>query len=517
MGNFMKVISYISLAGYFVVSTALVACHNGGSGVSSAANSLNNATSKSKNIVQQVSATSAPRVLGYYTNWSTYGANYQPSNIPSQVNTVLYAFAQVGSCAAASNATDVDPSRCLKQVNDNNVVLQSGIQDWKLHTTDAWSDFYTYKNLEGTNIGGLGNIAKTLASGKDVLLSIGGWTLSAPLYVAIDDQHRASFVQSIIDFMRQAEADASSHGVTNRFAGVDVDWEPNGNLWTLPAAAAGNKNLTKTDLVNYYLFLADLKKALMSNGYSKLSIAMTANPNAISHVDSIYGGSYWQSIAKLGIELNLMTYDYNGQAFAGTCSYTQFNSPLFKDPVNPCTQTANFNVTDSFNSLKASGVPNNQIGVGIPAYGRAYAVDNTNSITVSNPYAVFVGGTAATAMNNVAIADFGAVWTNRNILTGRAYGGISTSEDTTWTFLGSYLPAGQSIATAYANYTSPAFISFSSYADAQNLMSFAKTNGLAGVMVWELDQDVQPGDTFANGVALPWNTTSIVAGLAAMQ
>jgi GH18 family chitinase len=48
-------------------------------------------------------------------------------------------------------------------------------------------------------------------------------------------------------------------------------------------------------------------------------------------------------------------------------------------------------------------------------------------------------------------------------------------------------------------------------------MSFAKTNGLAGVMVWELDQDVQPGDTFANGVALPWNTTSIVAGLAAMQ
>ena len=48
-------------------------------------------------------------------------------------------------------------------------------------------------------------------------------------------------------------------------------------------------------------------------------------------------------------------------------------------------------------------------------------------------------------------------------------------------------------------------------------MRYAKNKGLAGVMIWELDQDLQIGDTLANGTSVSrtvWENYSIVKGLA---
>ena len=269
--------------------------------------------------------TTRPEIMGYYTNWSTYGAKFIPTDIPKEVDTILYAFAQVGSCGPKSGATMKDPGKCLDMYGpDDNIVgpqlIFTGIQDYTLKSTDPWSDFYkysaTYDYDQATVFPtGLGNIAKALGTGKKVLLSIGGWSLSAPIQVAIDDQHREKFVQSIVSFMNYAERDAQRIGsdVYNRFDGVDIDWEPNGNLWTLPATDPDNRSLTNTDLNNYYLFLKRLKQVLLSKGYPTLSIAMTANPNAIANVNNKNPG-YWASIASLDVKLNMMTYDYNGQA-----------------------------------------------------------------------------------------------------------------------------------------------------------------------------------------------------------
>lgn len=513
-----KLITYLAVACATVVVTA---CGGGSSSSGSNSGGGQNNTTK-------------PEIMGYYTNWSTYDANYRPGDIPKQVDTILYAFAQVGSCAPGSGATMKDPGKCLDMYGpDDNIVgpqlLFTGIQDYTLKSTDPWSDFYkysaTYDYDQATVFPtGLGNIAKALGTGKKVLLSIGGWSLSAPIQVAIDDQHREKFVQSIISFMHYAEKDAQRIGsdVYNHFDGVDIDWEPNGNLWTLPATDSNNVSLTVTDLQNYYKFLKRLKEVLTENHYPTLSIAMTANPSAIRDVDSKYvDGRFWGGIAGLGVKLNMMTYDYNAQAFAGDCKYTQFNSPLWQVDSNPCDSlNGSFNIDDSVRTLANAGVGKSNIGIGVPAYGRAYALNHISDVSAYNPYAMFNTNPAnVTAINNIAIPSFEQVWTNLNILTGTNYGrGLENggkSENTIWVSQGS-AAAGQTIATAYSNNNPlyPLFITYTSHSDAQNVMAYAKSKGLRGVMVWELDQDVRPDSIGYDGQKLEWNKTSIVSGLA---
>jgi GH18 family chitinase len=491
----------------------LVGCNSG----SNMAKGVGSQNTLSKSSLQKVKVTTAstnnsPLIMGYYTNWATYSANYKPENISSQVNEIIYAFAQVGSCAQGEEnlPTEVNPTKCLVQKNDQGVVLQTGEQDWKLHTTDAWSDFYKYDS-NGTNIGGLGNIAKTLALGKPVLLSIGGWTLSAPIATAIKPEHVDGFVTSITDFLTKAEADAAAKGVTNKFAGVDIDWEPNGNQWTRASASSTNVSLTTTDLENYKTFLTKLKTAL---GSRTLKIAMAASPLVIADVNAKVSG-YWKSLSDLGITLDLMTYDYNAQSFAGTCTTTQFNSPLTADATNPCEEAKNMNITSSAEALNSAGVPYASMVIGIPAYGRAYALDYVSQ--VSSPYIAF-NAADINAVHNIAVPTYNDVWTNREILTGRAYGANSTTENTRWTSTGSYAQAGQSVAIGLVNGVTPAWISYSSFDDAKNLMTFAKEKGMSGVMLWALDQDIQPNvDTSADDtpVTLDWAKMSVLAGLIA--
>lgn len=491
-----------------VLNSAIFFSLAGCSGGSTSSNSTNTSLQANQKSTSGV-ASANPAIMGYYTNWATYQANYQPADIPDQVNEILYAFAQVGSCAQGTSnlATEVDPTKCLVQTNNEGVIIQSGVQDWKLHSTDPWSDFYKYYS-GNTNIGGLGNIAKTLALGKPVLLSIGGWTLSAPIGTAIKPEHVDGFVTSIINFLDQAEADAASNGVTNKFAGVDVDWEPNGNQWTRPSASATNVSLSVTDLENYRTFLTKLKSAL---GSRTLKIAMASAPQVIIDVNTKLP-NYWKSLADLGITLDLMSYDYNAQSFAGTCTTTQFNSPLSSDSANPCEEAKDNNISTSAKTLNSVGVPYSSMVIGVPAYGRAYAVSN---ITQSNvPYLPFISANLS-AVYNVAVPSYNDVWTNREIFSGRAYGATSTSENTVWTSTGVYAPAGQSIAMAYVNQTTPAWISYTSFDDAEKVMTFAKEAGISGVMVWALDQDVQPNvDTSADtSTTLDWAKVSVLAGL----
>ena len=477
-----------------------------------------------------------PLILGYFTNWSIYWAKYTPTNIPASVDEILYAFEMVGDCDPQKPPTEknyAQASSCVQRKNNKGVVIFSGTQDYKLHTTDPWSDFCSYKNAQGDELGGKCTMGLALATNKPVLLSIGGWTLSAAIRGGIQPANATGFINSIIAFMKQSESDASSHGKSTKpFAGVDIDWEPNSNEWTLPSPPTppppspdpGFVQVTVTDLTNYKNFLTQLKTALGQNGYSTLTIAMTANPNAIADVESKSPG-YWKSLATAGVQLNLMTYDYNGQGFAAEgCKTTQFNSPLYSDAANPCS-IKNFDVNDSVLALEATGVPAASIGMGIPAYGRAWSTANYD-IPATNPYVPFVD--KASTVRNFAVPDFGDIWTYREILSGRAYGvdstdpSVNVNEQTKWVTVADYVtPSGnqpvQSVSKAYVQWKFPAFLSFSGFADAQNVMTYAKTNGLAAVMLWELDQDVQPGDLDYNGQPINLSTNSIVSGLASKK
>jgi len=470
-----------------------------------------------------------PLVLGYFTNWGIYWANYTPDKIPAGVDEVLYAFEMVGDCDPLKPQKENNYSQassCQARKNDKGITIFSGTQDYQLHTTDAWSDFCSYKP-RGDQLGGKCTIAKTLNANKPVVLSIGGWTLSAAIRGAIQPANATGFINSIIQFLKNAQKDASDNGISNQpFAGVDIDWEPNSNLWTLPSPPApsdpkldpGFVQVTVADLTNYKNFLTQLKTALTANGYSTLTIAMTANPDAIADVESKSPG-FWKSLATAGVQLNLMTYDYNGQGFAAAgCAMTEFNSPLYSDTANPC-PVKNFDLNDSVLALKAANVPPANIGVGIPAYGRAWAIGN--KVPADNPYVPYVPKNYGAVMN-VAVPAFGDIWTYREIMSGRSYGTGKGDENTTWVPVTQYVtPSGkqpvQSVGQSYVNYSTPAFISYSGFADAQNVMTYAVSNGLAGVMVWELDGDVTAGDLDYNGALLNVSTTSVVSGLASKK
>ena len=68
---------------------------------------------------QQFSATGIPyaqhfasklKVIGWYPNYRTYGAEYQPDDIPANIDRTMYAFIQVGNCKQ-------DPSTVTDQWN----------------------------------------------------------------------------------------------------------------------------------------------------------------------------------------------------------------------------------------------------------------------------------------------------------------------------------------------------------------------------------------------------------------
>lgn len=461
-----------------------------------------------------------PALVGYYTNWSIYGANYQPSDIPSNVDEVSYAFFQVGDCNPNALGTETAPT-CVRggKVGTTTQYTYTGNQDYKLSSIDPYADFDpTYVNSTGyQNWGGKSTIARALKTGKKVMASIGGYSSGVYIRNAIEPQNRSTFVPSIVQFLKDQERSAENNADTtirnsNKFYGVDVDWEPNGNYWTMPAQAAGNYQLQKVDLDNYLAFLTALKQAMSAAGYQKLSIAISANPDVLTSVETIYGGNYWSSIAALGIDIKLMTYDFYAQDWAGSCTYTGFNSAVSQDSADPCNRS--MTITNSVSKLASYGVPKAQIGIGAPAYGRAWSLTSANKalVTSQNPYVSFDNSTATSVYNSLN-AD--STWTYRTIVTNHLYGvtpatnANSLAQNTTWSAIGTSSAAMQTYATTQVRGATPAWISYSAPTDVFDLGKWARAEGLNSVMLWSLDGDVQPNDA---GVT-DWYQSSLVYNL----
>lgn len=223
-------------------------------------------------------------------NYNPYDQGYQPEDIPTdRVDEIVYAFAQVGNCAPPF-ASDSQPDLC----NANSGAYATGVQDHKLYSSDPYSDFATIPSTGYNNGGtpGKGNIKKILTlknsnPNLDVVLSIGGYSLSRALFKAMEDSNRAGFVQSIITFLEQVNTDAGQ-----TFDGVDIDWEPNDNGWTFATSVAGTSNTTDAynQLQDYLDLMLEIRIAL-DNKYGKgkktIGIAAPANANIIEAVEVI--------------------------------------------------------------------------------------------------------------------------------------------------------------------------------------------------------------------------------------
>lgn len=399
-------------------------------------------------------------------------------------------------------ATEKDPSYCYA----NSTHFQSGIQDWKLHSTDYFADF---KIQPDGGTWGKGTIGQVLNAnkGQKVSLSIGGWSLSAAIRQAIKPEHRAQFIASIIDFLDPNSKYPVAKPEWNKttFSGVDIDWEPNGNMWTLPNAGSTFVQVSKEDLINYKDFLSDLKSALsaakakgiVSN--DNLRIAVTANPTVIENVDQTYGSNYWLELSQIVSSIDSMTYDYHGPFDDTGC--TGFNSPLFNDPrAEQCKFNPRFSIQGTIDAFEQAHVPQEKIIVGLPAYGRAYVV------TEGKAYVPFSYGYSGPTGDSII--------TNRTIYTG-LYNGASTglnflpnmtSDDIGQNSSWSFLPGSD---------TQKVFITFDDSKTAAAKMQYISgkmpqyfNGSLQGMMVWSLDGDVRPGDATDN------QKNGVIAGLA---
>lgn len=462
---------------------------------------------------QNAAAAQAPFISGYFTNWSVYDttSKYDPTLIPPAVDEIVYAFAQAGDCARVDPdaehpngyATEVKPEFCAKKDPF------TGTQTFKtLNSTDPWSDF----NKQADGATGLNNIAKVLDRGRAVTLSVGGWSLSAALREAVKPDNRVAFAQSILDFMTSAQK-ASTTG--NTFSGVDIDWEPNGNQWTMATPDPKiYKTVTKEDLDNFKAFLVEMKKVLREAkaagkiANDLLRIAAPACPEVLKHVDTTYheNGGYWKQLAETVDTINLMTYDFHGPW--ENPRITGFNAGLKNDPrAEDAGLAPKFSMQGAVERLMELSVASKKIVVGVPMYGRTYDITGQTQPTTENPYVPF---------KQAYQLDGGeAVLTNRLFRTGYKPTGDSIyfNFDTNST---ADAQGGQNFSWAWGNagYDTEVFITYDDAATAKAKMQYASEKSLAGVMVWSLDGDVREGDKRPDGVTdLVYTEASVVDGL----
>jgi chitinase len=417
--------------------------------------------------VNSCNAAPSKQIIGYYTDWDTYGRNFQPEQIQmNDLTTVIYAFAQVGNCAAPF-ATDGQPTLC------NEGGYATGVQDYKLHAIDPYSDFVVipagYKH-EGDSWN-KGNMTKVINlahnQNKTALLSIGGYTLSVALTTAMDNSHRGVLIQSILDFLKVVENDNknAAAGKNKTFDGVDIDWEPN---WEIT---------TPEQIQNYAVFLQELRIALKKwNPNAQLTIATWANPNVVNHISA----ANWQTISNAVDNINVMTYDYHGGF--DFPKITNLLAPLHFDPNQPDESVGKniFNIESTLQAYLAQGVPANKIVLGIPAYGRAVkGVANVAPVGLPNAKGLY---------QSFSYVPQGE-WDGDGMFDYKYILGKMLGKDGGFT---DYEVAGT---VAAYNPASGIFISYDNVDTLLQKINFVKSNNLAGVMFWSLSGDLDSSDS----------------------
>ncbi|KAF9781486.1 hypothetical protein IL306_013206 [Fusarium sp. DS 682] len=258
------------------------------------------------------------RNILYFTNWGTYGANFQPQNLPvKEITHVLYSFAKVNP------------------------------KDGTVYSSDSYADtdrLYAGDAGGGKNVYGCVKqlyILKKKNRNLKVLLSIGGWNNSPDLAIGVSTQaRRRKFISSAIKLI-------TDWG----FDGIDVDWEYPSNA---------------QEARNYVLILSGLRKALDQfskdnkiNYHFMLTVATSAGPANYKTMD-LKGMNPWIDA------WHLMAYDYAGSWDATT----GHQANVFVSKKNPL--STKLGTDKTINDYLAAGVPPAKILMGMPLYGRSF-------------------------------------------------------------------------------------------------------------------------------------------------
>jgi chitinase len=313
-----------------------------------------------------------PRIIGYFSSWGIYARNYHVKTIVTsgsaeKLEVINYAFAGPfdNRCILADPQAD---TRRIYGAADGVDGQGNGPDRIRGHYGQLLRLKSMYPDLK-------------------VLISIGGWTLSADFSDAALPENREAFVASCIDmFIRGNLPNLEAGAAAGLFDGIDIDWE-------YPAAPGRRGNVYRPeDTRNFTELLAEFRRQLDSiDPDLLLTIAAPAGEDRFSlmELDQIHPYLDW---------INVMAYDYHG-AWEPQ-GPTDFHAPLF----GPSEAPGDLNVDKTVRAYLAAGVPAHKLNLGIPFYGRGWT-----GVTDANHGLYQDAAEPALGLYEAGVNDYGAL------------------------------------------------------------------------------------------------------------
>jgi chitinase len=394
--------------------------------------------------------TSNKMVGAYFVEWGIYGRNYHAYDIPAKNLTHLF-YGFIPVCGPNASLQRDNPqgysalqAQCQGKPNYSVVVHDKFAALEKSYANDKWDQpvkglFAEMYRLKKTN------------PHLKILPSVGGWTLSDPLYdIGTNATHRATFVASMVQFIKTYDF----------FDGIDIDWE-------FPGGGGANEALgSAQDGAGFVLLMRDLRLALnalsLQTGRTyQLTAAMSGGVPKLSQVD-------WESAHQYMDYINLMTYDYYG-AWNGTLGHM---AGLFPNPNSPL---PGYSAQEAVNHLLARQVPAGKITIGAAMYGRGWK--NVANVSGNNPFSG-TGGEGIAGSWEKGIEDYKKI-------EAQMMGGVNGTGSNGFSLL--WDDTGK--ASFVWDPVSKTLVSFDTKRSVQAKGQFVRQQNLGGIFAWELDGD----------------------------
>jgi chitinase len=264
-----------------------------------------------------------------------------------------------------------------------------------------------------------------------VLISVGGWGADGFSDAALTDESRSLFARSAVEFMR-----------SNSFDGIDIDWE-------YPTSSDGGIKSRPEDRGNFNLLLEALRRELDRCGAGDgKRYMLTAAIGSTAYTLRFYDLKHISGILDY---VNLMTYDFAHGSSAETGHHTCLFSPKGKEDA-PSADAAVKICLDN-------GIPAGKLVLGCAFYGRGWDVTDRSSNGLYVPVASECGfyGYRDLAERFIGRDGFKRYWDDR--------------------------------AKAPYLWNGKHFITYDDPESLGHKVSYVRSNGLGGIMFWELSQD----------------------------